>query len=53
MEEYIITFTTIDNHIQTQLCQTKEEFDFNWQSYDEREDKLSLSFETIQTTGSI
>jgi hypothetical protein len=53
MEEYIITFTTIDNQTQTQLCETQEVFDFVWQSYDEREDKLSLSFETIQTTGSI
>jgi hypothetical protein len=53
MEQYIITFTSIEDRVQTQLCETKEEFDLVWNTYDEREDKLSLSYETIQTSGSI
>ena len=53
MEQYIITFTTIDNQIQTQLCETQEVFDEIYNQYDLREDKLSLSYETIQTSGSI
>lgn len=53
MEQYIITFTTIDNHTQTQVCETQEIFDEIYNQYDIREDKLSLSYETYQTTGSI
>ena len=55
MEQYIITFTTIDNQTQTQLCETQQIFEEIYNHYDIQENKLSLSFETIQieTTGSI
>jgi hypothetical protein len=53
MEQYIITFTTVENNTNQQICESKEVFDEIYNQYDLREDKLSLSFETIQTTGSI